>query len=362
MSVSTHTMKRRGFTLVELLVVIAIIGVLIGLLLPAIQSAREAARRSSCSNNLKQMGLGFHVYADGNARNGDNFFPTISTGGSANPNNGFSWLSQILRGMEEVNLLKQISGTTNATKPQQGGLIPATAGFGNATLLATGTAPSSTRLTFALCPSFQGIQPPVPPVNWEGVSHYRANAGVTSGSSVWSDPAGTSPATMKGDYASTTHGPGGLSFDSQVGFRDFGDGTSRTVVVNESRQAPGTAGSPSRWIGGELWHFASAPNVNIANSGCGTLTNGNWVGAIPLVNLMTMAAFNETNPPQGQAYTTRPGVGTVTLNWGPSSFHAGKLMGHMFADGHIEFLNADIDKNVYQMLHTRKSGEPVPEY
>src|SRR5262245_60446709 len=97
---------RRGFTLVELLVVIAIIGVLVALLLPAVQSAREAARRSQCANNLKQLALGIHSYADTWQK-----MPSACMGGitGATDDDGWSWATAILPFVEQQALFMQLN-------------------------------------------------------------------------------------------------------------------------------------------------------------------------------------------------------------------------------------------------------------
>ncbi|HEY2411370.1 MAG TPA: DUF1559 domain-containing protein [Pirellulaceae bacterium] len=87
-------MKKRGFTLVELLVVIAIIGILVALLLPAIAKAREAARNASCKNNLRQFGMGLHLFADKDPAG------RFCTGASDNQRDGcmdsFGWVADLV--------------------------------------------------------------------------------------------------------------------------------------------------------------------------------------------------------------------------------------------------------------------------
>lgn len=111
-SIMVRVSKRRvslGFTLIELLVVIAIIAVLIALLLPAIQQAREAARRSQCKNNLKQIGLAIHNYAESHGRFPNGYIDSVGGSDPAVQDGGWSWQSQILPFLDQGVLFNRLN-------------------------------------------------------------------------------------------------------------------------------------------------------------------------------------------------------------------------------------------------------------
>lgn len=94
-----------AYTLVELLVCIAIVSALLGLLLPAIQKSRAAVQRTSCANNLRQIGIALHGYHDSHQA-----FPSGVQGPLSRPYPFLSWNAVILPHLEQDNLWNSIRG------------------------------------------------------------------------------------------------------------------------------------------------------------------------------------------------------------------------------------------------------------
>jgi prepilin-type N-terminal cleavage/methylation domain-containing protein len=216
-----------GFTLIELLVVIAIIAVLIGLLLPAVQKVRDSAARTQCSNNLHQICLGLHKYAEVRGS-----FPPAYESTDLNP--GWAWSAFLLPHVEQQNLYTALG-------------IPRTT-FGGGANPALATPLTQTRLSVYRCPSDPA--PDTNPVRLDqGMSNYRAVAGPT-----------TYP------FFASNLDMGGVMFqNSRIRIVQIKDGTSNTLAVGEcifddaagKRAAiwPGMTGlrDGSIWISDVMW-------------------------------------------------------------------------------------------------------------
>ena len=227
---------RGGFTLVELLVVIAIIGVLVALLLPAVQMAREAANRSSCTNNLKQMGLALHNYHD-TFKYLPSSFTRHNAGTSTFGTPGWGWQVAILPQMEQRPLYDALKPGTNkainsaATNPIQ-----------------------QTEIGPYRCPS-DPADATNPDRGDQGSSSYTAVYGSRDTNII--DPngftTGSNPKTNTGMF-----GP-----NSGLRLADCLDGTSSTLFVGERHRVKvnGISYRGSVWVGA----FSGTGQSNVSN-------------------------------------------------------------------------------------------------
>lgn len=213
---------RRGFTLVELLVVIAIIGVLIALLLPAVQAAREAARRMSCSNNLKQIGLGLHNYHD--VQRSLPYGCRYQT--LPDRQWGPSWWLGVLPYMEDNNVASQWiygpnSGWLGAAANPNRVLVH---NFGPEYM----TCPSSPLLKFRTY-TIASVTSNVILPTYTGISGATGMQRATGQTGIWDEN------RLSMDHATYgSHAAGGVLFQtSTVKFSDVTDGLSKTIMVGE---------------------------------------------------------------------------------------------------------------------------------
>lgn len=125
-----RTSERKGMTLIELLIVIAIVAILIQMVLPAIQASRETARKLQCSNNLRQVALGFQLHHDQLS-----FLPSSGWGyfWTGHPDRGYGqdqpggWAYNILAFIEEGRLRELGTGLPDGSVEKARAILQANA-------------------------------------------------------------------------------------------------------------------------------------------------------------------------------------------------------------------------------------------
>ena len=291
----------RGFTLVELLVVIAIIGILVALLLPAIQAAREAARRSSCTNNMRQIGIALQMYHDS--------YRELPAGWTAwHPDTGdpywlgkpgWAWGSRILPQLEKQNVADSV---IDFELP----ITHADNELARTTPIAVFRCPSDNGEAIFEMPNGPPPKPnydtgytptEVPTSNYVGAFGSLQMLGVCSGT---------------GDCV----GNGTLVFQRGFRFAEISDGLSQTFIIGERSSEY----SSSTWLG-VLAGGAHAPGRVVAVA---------------------------TDPPNSET--------GASFNF--SSYHPNGT-NFLACDGSVKLISEEIEMLVYRALCTRAEGEVV---
>lgn len=347
----------RGFTLVELLVVIAIIGILIGMLLPAVQSVREAARRTSCVNNLRQLGLAVLNYESAIGE-----FPVNQVGPGLSDGQGgfqegyYSWLVPILPYAEQNNVFDAINRDVNCGD-----------GFG---FQISDTHPNAvaanTVIDIFLCPSdfalletaiAMGSANPAP-------DNYMGNAGWPSYATGFDGERAT-PGKFNG-IIPLVHPSDNVNWhDDSVKIADVHDGTSNTSMISERLVQNGNSPDEIRNYDRRLESFHLTPvsrtlgeisnQISPEQTHSHVFESGHigraWISGFAL----TAPTYLHVNSPNSLVghYDTSQTEGDFVV--APSSRHPGGV-NMVSVDGSVRFVTDSIDQRAWWQLGARDDG------
>ncbi|MCA9210603.1 MAG: DUF1559 domain-containing protein [Planctomycetales bacterium] len=318
---------RKGFTLVELLVVIAIIGVLVAMLLPAVQAAREAARRSSCTNNVKQLALAFHNYHDTYKK-----FPAYQYPVSGvNAWQGHGALTMILPFIEQNNIYDKV----DFTKSWDNGVHSAL---------------RTTHIEAFKCPS---------DVPYPNQAYGGTNYGVSGGARV-----------NFYDTGSPTPASGVFVRRRETSMAEVLDGTSNTIMVAEFLH--GDDSTSFRTLERDFTNSLSIATDNFPTQSevetAGTACDANsyqqvnagrdWMGSFPghiAVNMVAPPNWQHINCCSGGGFgyaCDRNGI-VPARSLHPGGVNVG------LADGSTRFVPETVDFVTWQRMGARADGQPI---
>ncbi|MBX3421232.1 MAG: DUF1559 domain-containing protein [Pirellulaceae bacterium] len=335
-----------------MLVVIAIIGVLVGLLLPAVNAAREASRRTSCSNNIRQIAMAAINYETTKKKlvpYQDDFGP------SSAPKRG-SWAVSLLGGIEQQPIRDEWDdgaiqpGNNDRLRPN----IPLFQCPSDNDNNDESYARNSYAINVGHLWELMDIMNRLPMLDY--VDDSVAN---------WKH-LNTVNATQIDNSISYNHAKGSEGFQSK-GLQSGGikDGNSNTLWFAENLQADSWGYSASddsvRYRLGVGWVYAlgSVPDSDLQGSTVVTIPK---LTEVPVAPSHADAAKLNALPINGNKLTIAKGELFAAR---PSSSHAGGVVVVVMADGSVRVLSEGLEYHVYQALltpNTRKSDVPYNRY
>jgi prepilin-type N-terminal cleavage/methylation domain-containing protein/prepilin-type processing-associated H-X9-DG protein len=336
----------KAFTLVELLVVIAIIGVLVALLLPAVQAAREAARRSSCANNLKNLGLG--------ALNYESSHKSLPPGRKFDYWDSYTWTEYILPFIEQQAVYDLYWTLPNNTFAAPGTWPGPNSPIGNDARLRQ--ARTST-IPLYYCPSDR--TPIANEINTNEFGTLRGNyRGCVGSGDMYGnrapatvyDPLPREPFALLGSvgvHQQTTDSSGNRSsIVPAMKLSELSDGTSTTLLFSEavSPTIPDWGGPIGSMIygnmGGALFSAVHPPNSSVPDRPIGPCPNTD------LGDTEYLPPCSSYGPHPGA--TGQGGQGAYVI---ARSYHPGGVNSAM-TDGSVAYASDDTDTSIWRALGT----------